>query len=587
MSWFNNLRTFVKLMLAFSVLLALTLVMGLFAVSELAQVNETSTVMEVRWMPSVKIAGELESQCGLFRRSELQHVLSTDETVMADYEKRMADVEAAIEKAAAELGRLSADPEDKRLLADFQSGWKTYRDISAKLLVLSRQNRTEEARALLQGDSKKAYDHVDEILIAVTKRSMEGGKAASQAGNELYAESRLFIYGLIAVTVLLGLGLAVLVGRAMARPLGRAVTFAEEVAGGRLDSALAIDQKDEVGRLAEALRHMVGALKAKIAEADDKSRQAAAEAERARTAMAEAESAKALAEAGRAAVMVAVRDIEQIVERLTSSSQELSAQVEQSSRGAELQSERVGETATSMEEMNATVMEVAKNASTAAERSEDARVKAAQGADMVKEVVKSMAALEASAQGLKQQMAKLGSEAEDIGRIITVIEDIADQTNLLALNAAIEAARAGDAGRGFAVVADEVRKLAEKTMGATKEVGQAITAIQHGTRANMDSVDKTVTGIQTATRLSNESGAVLGVIVGVVEAATDQVRAIATASEEQSAASEEINHAIEDINRISSETATAMTQSAQAVVELAAQAERLQEVIRELRAKQG
>lgn len=76
-------------------------------------------------------------------------------------------------------------------------------------------------------------------------------------------------------------------------------------------------------------------------------------------------------------------------------------------------------------------------------------------------------------------MVGLGGQAENIGKVLGVINDIADQTNLLALNAAIEAARAGDAGRGFAVVADEVRKLAEKTMLATKEVGNAILAIQN------------------------------------------------------------------------------------------------------------
>jgi len=180
-------------------------------------------------------------------------------------------------------------------------------------------------------------------------------------------------------------------------------------------------------------------------------------------------------------------------------------------------------------------------------------------------------------------MAVLGKQAEGIGQIINVINDIADQTNLLALNAAIEAARAGDAGRGFAVVADEVRKLAEKTMAATKEVGEAISGIQHGARKNLENVEHSVVTIEQATVLANESGAALQEIVSLVEVSTDQVRSIAAASEEQSAASEEINRSIEDINRISGETASAMNQSAQAVGDLASQAQSLRALIEHMK----
>uniref|UniRef100_UPI0026229001 methyl-accepting chemotaxis protein n=1 Tax=Solidesulfovibrio sp. TaxID=2910990 RepID=UPI0026229001 len=155
-------------------------------------------------------------------------------------------------------------------------------------------------------------------------------------------------------------------------------------------------------------------------------------------------------------------------------------------------------------------------------------------------------------------------------------------TNLLALNAAIEAARAGEAGRGFAVVADEVRKLAEKTMHATKEVGEAISGIQHGTAATERMMDEAAAAVDTATELAERSGTALSEIVSVVEAAGDQVRAIATAAEQQSATSEEINRSVESISRIASETADAMAQSAQAVTELAELAQDLTALVAEI-----
>jgi len=268
-----------------------------------------------------------------------------------------------------------------------------------------------------------------------------------------------------------------------------------------------------------------------------------------------------------------------ISDQVASASEELSAQIEQSSRGTEAQRARTGEAATAMEEMNATVMEVAQSASGAAELADQAKKKAQEGARLVDEVVANISQINTRAEALKVDMGELGKQAEGIGAIMNVISDIADQTNLLALNAAIEAARAGDAGRGFAVVADEVRKLAEKTMTATNEVGAYIKAVQGSAKKNIEGTEATTKAIQAGTATAGKSGEALREIVGLVDRTADQVRSIATASEEQSAASEEISHTTEDINRIASETAEAMNQSAHAVSDLSRLAQELKRII--------
>ncbi|WP_051261095.1 methyl-accepting chemotaxis protein [Desulfovibrio inopinatus] len=287
----------------------------------------------------------------------------------------------------------------------------------------------------------------------------------------------------------------------------------------------------------------------------------------------------------RALLNKAADQLEDVVHSVTIAAEQLSAQIKQSQNGVEEQSQRVAETATSMEEMNSTVMEVARNASNAATTSEEARDKAEDGAKIVERAIQGIGEVRTISLALKDDMASLGKQAEGIGTIMHVISDIADQTNLLALNAAIEAARAGEAGRGFAVVADEVRKLAEKTMTATKEVGTAIDGIQSGTRKNIQNVDRAGEKIEEATVLADQSGVSLREIVSLVEMTTDQVRAIATASEQQSAASEEISRSVSTINRISAETAEAMTQSEQAVENLAHQAEELRNLIEEIQSE--
>ncbi len=270
-------------------------------------------------------------------------------------------------------------------------------------------------------------------------------------------------------------------------------------------------------------------------------------------------------------------------DRVAAASEELSAQVEQVSRGADMQRSRVESTATAMNEMNATVLEVARNAGNASEQSEATRGKAQNGAELVNRVVKSINGVNTVALGLQDNMKELGHQAESIGGVMNVISDIADQTNLLALNAAIEAARAGEAGRGFAVVADEVRKLAEKTMSATQEVGSNIHAIQNSARTNINEVTNAVKNIGEATDLANASGRALNEIVSLAAANSAVVASIATAAEEQSATSEEINSSLLEVSRIVSETSDGMIQASSAVQDLSRTAQQLKGIMERLR----
>jgi methyl-accepting chemotaxis protein len=243
------------------------------------------------------------------------------------------------------------------------------------------------------------------------------------------------------------------------------------------------------------------------------------------------------------------------------------------------QKARVTETVTAIEEMNATVLEVAQNAADAARSAETTREEAESGEVVVRESVESIVAVRESIAKLRGEMDRLGTRVDGIGSVMTVINDIADQTNLLALNAAIEAARAGDAGRGFAVVADEVRKLAEKTMGATREVGEAITAIQSEAHISVEAMGKADTEVSQSAELAQKTRTMLEGILALTGETSDKVRNIATAAEQQSAASEQIAHSATEIDEIAGETAQAMQQSSTDVASLSGEVERIRSII--------
>lgn len=405
----------------------------------------------------------------------------------------------------------------------------------------------------------------------------------------VFAEANIMAVHILwssAVCLVLALVLIWFIANIIAKPIVRTSAVVEDIAEGKLDSRCEVKGRDEVAGMQLAVNSMAEKLQANMDEIKGHMEKAEERTRQAEIATQEAQDAKALAESARQEGMLTAADkLDAVVAEMSVSSGQLSDKVEVVSSGASMQHERTSETAAAMEEMNATVLEVARNAGDSAEAVENVRNEAIAGAEVVRQSVETINNVHTLTETLKADMAQLGEQAEDIGRVMNVITDIADQTNLLALNAAIEAARAGEAGRGFAVVADEVRKLAEKTMDATKEVGEAISAIQGGARRNVEDMNRAAEAVEGATSHVNESGAALERIVSLIDSATDQVRSIATAAEQQSAASEEITAAVDDIRHISEETTDGMSQANAAIVSLVELADALKGLIAELRSE--
>jgi len=514
-------------------------------------------------------------------------VQGLDESLRARQKEVLAKARKVYADAFSEIDAIQLTPEDQANLMELKKLMSAWKDSNEEFFKYYDKGDYDTMRNIALTTGRELQEHAIDKMDAMIKQQSKKSKLLVEAAERTGHEMILIVVALAAIGLVISIGLGLVLTRGITKPLSQCVRFATDVAEGELDKTLTVASRDETATLAKSLNVLVANLKSMIEAANEKSRIAAEETEKARVATLEAQAAKAQADRAKAEGMLhAAQQLEGVVEIVTSASEELSAQIEQSSRGSEEQVERVGETATAMEEMNASVLEVAKSASNAAQTADQARQKAEAGAGIVRQVVDGIGEVQRQSQEMMTDMNTLGRQAEGIGKIMNVISDIADQTNLLALNAAIEAARAGEAGRGFAVVADEVRKLAEKTMAATKEVGDAIQGIQQATMKSSRNVELSGKTIEEATDLASQSGESLLEIVALVDSTSDQVRSIATSSEQQSSASEEINHSIEDVNRISVETSDAMHQSAQAVSELANQALVLKQLIDQMK-KEG
>ena len=182
---------------------------------------------------------------------------------------------------------------------------------------------------------------------------------------------------------------------------------------------------------------------------------------------------------------------------------------------------------------------------------------------------KEMKTISENTNNLAQTISSLSESSEDIGRILTVINDIADQTNLLALNAAIEAARAGEAGRGFAVVADEVRKLAERTSQATNEISAIINTFQQESDSAAKNMATTSKSIDDGSNKVEKTLSDFKDVVEGINNANNDIVSITSMVDRQ-------NNSIQDVTNNTGSINAGITQSNVAILEVTKTIDHLQ-----------
>ncbi len=430
-------------------------------------------------------------------------------------------------------------------------------------------------------------DSVRKIMEPIGNFQREMNSRLNDAVRErqnAYDNAMLMLVGAIAILLAAFCATLLMVARVIVRPALQCNDFAMKVAGGDLDSELRYSSGTEIGSLADSLRSMVGALRARIAQSEEATGKAREQSELAAGALREAESARLAAESARSQGMRQAGEQLLVVAELAQKTiADLSGHIARARQGAEVQQQRLMESSQAMEQLNIAVTEVAGNASVTTESAEAARKNAQEGYSVVNGVIEAIVKVDAKTASLRQSLNLLGKEAEGIGRVMGVISDIADQTNLLALNAAIEAARAGDAGRGFAVVADEVRKLAEKTMQATGEVGSAVRAIQTGTAENIRGMEDASNAVRESTDLAKSAGASLQLIVDIARGTAEKIQSIAVAAEQQSSTCEHMSGTTESINMVATDTLAVMREADLSVADINSVMKKVLELTDELR----
>ena len=352
---------------------------------------------------------------------------------------------------------------------------------------------------------------------------------------------------------------------AMVKYLKEMAALSESIAGG--DLAIEVQPRSPNDTLGHAFKKMVEGLRNLVKNVRDASTQVASAS--GQVAGASDESAKISLQASSA------------IDEVTSTMHEMSVNVQNMVKSTQTQASSVSETSASIDQMVASIQRVADTAKVLLDISNRSREEVHNGISTMEKATDGLNRINTTIQSSGEIIDVLGQRADDIGKIIEVIDDLAEQTNLLALNAAIEAARAGEHGLGFAVVADEVRKLAEKSAQSTKEISELIQSIQKEARKAVENMDRSTGIVNEGLDLGGELNSALKKISNVVTEVYKFAQEIGAATNEQSHGSSQIARATTRLNEITHEINSAVEEQASGAQAVVKAMERMRELIQQ------
>ncbi|MEX1032821.1 MAG: methyl-accepting chemotaxis protein [Cellvibrionaceae bacterium] len=246
---------------------------------------------------------------------------------------------------------------------------------------------------------------------------------------------------------------------------------------------------------------------------------------------------------------------------------------------SEHQAQEIAGASAAVNEMAVTIDQVSANAAESAAVAERSVSIANNGAKVVQNTIHGMDTIREQIQDTSKRIKRLGESSQEIGDIVSLINDIADQTNILALNAAIQASMAGDAGRGFAVVADEVQRLAERSAAATKQIEALVKTIQNDTNEAVISMEQTTAEVVRGARLAQDAGVALEEIENVSSSLAELIQNISNAARQQASSAGHISNTMNVIQEITSQTSAGTNATAQSIGNLAEMASDLRDSV--------
>jgi len=546
MSVARNLPIARKFTLAFGVVCLLCVAFGLYAGLTLYSVVQKAGAVAADDFPSITDLTSARADLNQVRRSDLVLALCPSPDCVA---RETASREKAVEDFRASMSAYAPHEtrdHERDLAQQFASGFARYQETGNRAIALERDRRSAEAAALLVAPATTAQFHAAmDSSTADVALNLKGGLEDQEVSVRALARAQWISITLTLAVVLLSAFVGWQLNRLITPRIHVAIGAIERMARKDFTAHVLVTGTDEIGRLGIALNTCSEA------------------------------------------VRQALQSVAAGAGTLASSTVEISSRASQSASNAKAQSTKTGQIAAAAQEMTATIGEISRNTENAATASRESAAIAQEGGSVMQAAAATMEKIAAATGSVSEKMSSLALRSGEIGKVVSVIQEISEQTNLLALNAAIESARAGEHGRGFAVVAGEVRRLAERTRSATEEISATIRTMQEETQATLEVMQESNGAVSAGIEETTRARRSLDSIIQSSKQVEQQIQLIASAATEQTAASGEISRSAEEISRLSVENTQGAEEAVQALDGLAGLASDLDRIILEFRLDEG
>lgn len=573
LNFFKNLRIGTKIITLALLLLTLAIIIAGVGIYYLNGLNTRLDQAVDIGAEKIKLAARINRNLVEIGRAEKNLILAERDAEMDLYATPIAEYASELETRMSELEQLT---DDEARLSEFQDDYQTYLDYNQQIRDLARNDQLNQAADLSQGEARQAYDEAAAIIKDIVEDEEADLKRDKRLSDENFKQAVYVQIGVVIASILLGIFLGMLVSRQMSTGVRTMVTAAKGISQGDLNHNVMVESKDEIGELGRAFQEMIAYLEEMTNGADSI---AGGDFRVEFNPRSEKDTLGNAMATMRENLRELTRQIQEVTTEISSMTQEMLAATSQQASGAKQQASGINETSTTVQEMKQTAEQAANQAKMVSEAADDSIEMTEKGLVAAEDTVAGMDDIKSQVSSIAETILGLSEQTQQIGEIISSVNDIADQSKLLALNAAIEAARAGEAGKGFTVVAGEVRSLAEQSAGATARVREILSEIQ--TAANT-AVMVTEEGTKRADVGSEQIKRVREAIMAIsanVKQTSQQAQQIAASAAQQKVGTDQINLAMENIEEATLQSESGTEQVQKAAQNLNAVAEQLDSLV--------